>query len=117
MVSAKFSVLHKEGQDRYLEETFLLTETSMEVILGMLFVSFNNADIDIDTNNFIWRSYTALEDLPTTSQVKLINKKELAKAALDENSEIFVMDDAALVVTRADGIKVHYSCISQLALL
>lgn len=35
----------KWGRDRFFEETFLLIDFSMEVILVMLFLSFNNADM------------------------------------------------------------------------
>ena len=38
-----------------------------------------------------WRSYTVAEALPTTKRVEIIDKKEFAKAALDENVEVFVV--------------------------
>ena len=68
----------------------------MEVVLGMLFLAFSNADIQFDTESFTWRSYNAAEALSTTRRVELIDKHEFAKAALDENSETFVMHVAAL---------------------
>lgn len=75
----------------------------------MLFLSLNNANIDFDIKDLIWRSYTAIEALPTTSQVELINKKEFAKTARNKNFKIFVVHIAALVTIGADGIKVHFS--------
>ena len=39
----------------------------------------------------IWRSYTTAKALPTTKQIKLINKKKFAKTALDKNLETFVI--------------------------
>ncbi len=43
-------------------------------------------------------SYTAVETLTTISWVKLIDKREFAKAALDGNSETFEVHVAALEV-------------------
>lgn len=79
------------------------------MVLGMPFLSFSNVDINFDTKNLIWRLYTAAEALPTTSRIKLIDKKEFAKTALDENPETFVMHIAALVATGTEGIKVYLS--------
>ena len=68
----------------------------MEIVLGMLFLALSNVNIEFDTESFIWRSYSIAEDLLTTRRVELIDKHEFAKAALDENSEMFVMHVAAL---------------------
>ena len=45
MVIAGFQVLDKQGRTRFLQETFLLVNTTMEVVLGMLFLTLSNADI------------------------------------------------------------------------
>ncbi len=84
----------------------------MEVVLGMSFLVFSNANFWFGTKEFTWRSYTAAEVLPTTSRVKLIDKREFAKAALDENSETFVMYVTALEVPTA--MPIHPSRASQL---
>ena len=68
----------------------------MEVILGMTFLALSNAEIQFDTKSFTWRSYSIAKDLPTTRRVELIDKHKFAKAALDENSETFVVHVAAL---------------------
>ena len=68
----------------------------MEVVLGMLFLIFSNANIEFAEKELIWRSYTTVKDLLTTKLVELINKKEFAKAALDEEFETFVLHLAAL---------------------
>ncbi len=52
-------------------------------------------------------SYTTVEALSTTSWVKLIDKREFAKAALDGNSETFVMHIVSLKVPTA--IPIHPS--------
>ena len=84
MAIAGFSIQDKSGRARFFEETFLLADTSMEVVLEMSFLAINNADTQFDTESFTWKSYSAAKALPTTRRVKLIDKYDFAKAALDE---------------------------------
>ena len=71
----------------------------MEVVLGMPFFSLNNIHIKFaELRRLTWRTYTAAKALPITNWVKLIDKKEFAKATLDENSKTFVIYVAALKV-------------------
>ena len=95
---AGFSIQDKSDRARFFEETFLLADTSIEVVLGMPFLALSNADIQFDTESFTWRSYSAAEALPTTRRVELIDKHEFAQAALDEKSETFVVYIAAMEV-------------------
>ncbi len=44
MASAGFSLQDSLGRVRFFKETFLRADISMEVVLGMLFLSFSNAD-------------------------------------------------------------------------
>ena len=57
----------------------------------MPFLTFSNADIQFIEKEPTWKSYTAKEALPTTQRVELIDKKEFAKAALNENIKTFVV--------------------------
>ncbi len=66
------------------------------MVLEMPFLALNNADFQFGAEKLIWRSYTLAKALPITSWVKLTDKKEFAKVALDENSETFVMHVAIL---------------------
>ncbi len=45
MASASFSLEDSLGRVRFFEETFLLTDTSIEVVLEMPFLSLSNADV------------------------------------------------------------------------
>lgn len=45
IVLASFQVEDKLGRARFFQETFLLVDISVEVILGMPFLTFSNADI------------------------------------------------------------------------
>lgn len=41
---------------QFFKKTFLLTDTSMEMVLGIFFLSLNNADIQFDMGELTWRS-------------------------------------------------------------
>lgn len=97
------------GRVRFFEETFLLADTSMEVILGMPFLSLSNADFEFGAGELAWRIYTAAEALITARRVELIDKHEFAKAALDENPDIFVVHVAALEAPKSSGMVIHPS--------
>ncbi len=113
MVSARFSLLDSLERVRFFEETFLLADPSMEVILGMPFLSLSNANVEFsELGKLTWRFYTAAKALPTTSRVKLIDKREFAKAALDGSSKTFVVHVAALEIPIV--IPIHSSRTSQL---
>ncbi len=113
MASARFSIQDSLGRVRFFEETFLLADTSMEVVLGMPFLSLSNANVEFaELEKLTWRTYTAAEAIPTTRRVKLINKREFTRAALDENSETFVVHVLALEATM-----IHVSQAAQIAAL
>ena len=99
MVLASFQVEDKLGRLRFFQETFLLADISTGVVLGMPFLTLSNADVQFIEKELTWRTYSTAEALPTTKRVELINKKEFAKAALDENSETFVVHVASLNLT------------------
>ena len=86
----------------------------MEMILRMLFLTFSNIDIQFAKKELIWRFYTAVEALPTTKRVELIDKKEFAKTVLDEKSEIFVVHVVALEALLA-GMAIHLSQKAQIS--
>ena len=45
IVLASFQVENKLGRPWFFQKTFLLADFSVEVVLGMPFLTFNNADI------------------------------------------------------------------------
>ncbi len=78
----------------------MLADTSIEVVLGMPFLSLGNADVEFaELGKLIWRTYTTAEASLTTSRVELINKREFARTALDKNSETFVIYVSVLKAT------------------
>ena len=45
MVIADFQMEDKGGRPRFFQETFLMTNTKFEVVLGMPFLKISNADV------------------------------------------------------------------------
>ena len=95
MVLAGFQIEDKLGRARFFQETFLLADINTEVVLGMPFLTLSNTNVQFVKKELTWRSYTTAKALPTTKWVEFINKKKFAKAALDENSETFVVHVAS----------------------
>ena len=116
MVIAGFQVEDKLDRARFFQESFLLAETNMEAVLGMFFLTFSNANIQFVKKELTWRSYTTVEALLTTKRIKLIDKKEFAKPALDEESETFVVHLAALEALLA-GMAIYPSREAQILAL
>ena len=96
MVIAAFQVVNKLGRSRFFQETFLLADINMEVVLSMAFLTFRNANIQFAKKELTWRTYTIKKAFPITRQVEIINQKEFAKAALDKNVEAFVVHVSSL---------------------
>ncbi len=86
----------------------------MKLVLEILFLVFSNADFQFAAEKLTWRSYTVAKALPTTSWVKLIDKREFAKAALDENLKIFIGHVSALDVVESS---IDHSYTAQIAAL
>ncbi len=113
MASASFSLQDSIWRVCFFEETFLLADSNMEIVLGMPFLSLSNANVEFaELEKLTWRTYTATEALSITSGVELIDKREFARAALDKNSEIFVVHISVLEATT-----VHLSRAAQIAAL
>ena len=81
----------KGGRPRFFQETFLVTDTKFEVVLGMPFLKISNANVAFGEKTLTWKSYTTNKALPTTEQVQLVNPKEFVIAALDVDSKTFVV--------------------------
>lgn len=55
MIIAEFSIYDKLGRTRFFKEIFLLADTSMEMVLKISFLFFNNANLQFGAKKFIWR--------------------------------------------------------------
>ena len=98
MVVAVFLVVDKANRVRFFEETFLVANVSLEEVLGMLFLTLSNTDVDFSGRNLRWGTYTTKEALLTTKRVELVGKKEFAAAVLNPKHETYVVHVASLNV-------------------
>ncbi len=46
IVVSTFSILDMDGRERFFEESFLLAEIKPHIVLGMLFLTMSNADVN-----------------------------------------------------------------------
>ena len=79
MVITVFQIVNKLDCSRFFYETFLLADIIIKVILGILFLTLSNADVEFAKKELIWRNYTTKQAFPTTRQVKIINQKNLLR--------------------------------------
>ena len=110
MTIVGFSIKDKSDRARFFEETFLLVDTNMKIVLKMPFLALSNANIQFDIDSFTRRSYSTAEALPTTRWVELIKKHNFAKTALDKNSETFgvhIATHEVSVAIEAIGMPIH----------
>ena len=96
MVVTALSVTDKANRVRFFEETFLVANISPEVVLKIPFLTLSGADVDFLGRELRWKTYTAKEAFPTTKRVELVGKKEFAAAALDPESETFIVHVVSL---------------------
>ncbi len=115
MVVFTFSMSDKDGRERFLEGSFLLTDIKPNIVLGIPFLIISNANVDFQAQDLQWRSYTTRDILPTTRQVERIGKKKFIVVALDPEQEAFLIYVAALSVDLGD--EVHFSKRAQIAYL
>lgn len=58
MVIAGFQVKNKLEKARFFQKTFLLADTSVEVIFEMPFLTFSKVEVDFTERELIWKTYT-----------------------------------------------------------
>ena len=91
MVITDFQLKDQSGKPKFFQKTFLMANTIFEMVLGMLFLNISNADISFNKGTFMWKFYIINKVLPITKHVQLIDPKDSVIAALDINSETFVI--------------------------
>ena len=109
MVVAAFLVVEKANQVQFFEETFLVANISMEVVLEMFFLTLNSADVDFSGQELRWKIYTTKKALPTTRRIELVGKERFAAIALDPEYETYVVHVASLSSTPLVAFNIHSS--------
>ncbi len=51
IVVSIFSVSDKDRKERFFEESFLLTDVKPDIVLGMLFLTMSNVDVDFQVRD------------------------------------------------------------------
>ncbi len=51
MVVSTFFMSNKDGKERFFEESFLLADVKPNILLGMLFLTINNANVDFQARD------------------------------------------------------------------
>lgn len=75
---------------------------------GLPFLTLGSVEIRLAEKELVWR-YTAAEAIPTTRYVRIIDKKEILAAALNENDETFMAHIAAIVKPNRPTKPLSYS--------
>ncbi len=57
IVSASLLLQDSLGRVWFFEETFLLADTSIEMVLEMLFLALSNADFQFSAEKLTWKTY------------------------------------------------------------
>lgn len=114
MVIAEFEVEDKVGRPRYFQETFLVANTKVELVLGMPFLKLSDADKSFGDETLTWWFYSTNKSLPTTERVQIVDPKEFVIAALDADSEAFVVHVA---IQEQEKMPVHLEKQAQIGAL
>lgn len=69
---------------QFFQETFLLANTNIEIVLEILFLSLNNVDLKLGATKLTWRTDIAVEIMPAIEKVELIDKYIFIEAALNK---------------------------------
>ncbi len=51
MIVSTFSVADKDGRERFFEKSFLLADGKPDIVLGILFLTMSNADVDFQARD------------------------------------------------------------------
>ena len=65
MIITDFQVEDKANRPRFFQKTLLVADIKLEVILGIPFLKFSNADVLFGEGTLTWRTYTTDKTLPT----------------------------------------------------
>ena len=71
----------------------------------MLFLKISNADISFNEKTLMWKTYTTNEALFTIKQVQIINSEEFVIAALDNDSNMFIV---YVAIREQEKMPIHF---------
>lgn len=96
MVLANFKVDNNLGKSLFFQKIFWLANISMEVILDILFLTLNNANMLFAKRDLTWKLYIPAKALLITKQVQIISQKEFTATFLNLDKKVFIVHIAFL---------------------
>lgn len=97
MVIISFLVDDINKKSSFFEKNFLLADISIDIALGILFLTLNNVKVNFNNYELRYRLYTIAQAFSTIKRVELIGKKEFPIIAFDPDDEIFIVYIATLI--------------------
>lgn len=102
IVVLTFSMSNKHCRKQFIEKIFLLADVQPDILLGMLLLNKNDANVDLQVQDLSWRSYAIGDVFSTTRRVGLIKKKEFATLAIDPEHKGIVVNVTAFRIDWAN---------------
>ena len=68
-----------------------MANTKFEMILKIPILKISNIDVSFDKKTLIWKFYIINKALPTTEPIQIADLKKFVIAALDVNSNTFMI--------------------------
>lgn len=90
MVVFHLFVSDKDSQEMCFEESFSFANIKPDMVLGILFLTINNTNIESQAWDLDWKSNITKDIFPITKKVKL-KKKKLVVSALDLEYKAFIV--------------------------
>lgn len=91
----------------------MVANTTIKIVLETPFLIFSKVKINFAEEEFIWKTYTPNDILPTIKRVQIIDQNKFVTIALDPNKETIVVYVAYLEFK----ISIHPACKAQIVLL
>lgn len=91
MVIVGIQVQNKLGKARFFLQNLSGTDTNMEVILRISFITLNNVNIGFLDKELTQRTYSVAKAVFTTKKIQIIDWKEFAQVMLDFDKKTFVI--------------------------
>ena len=98
IVIVGFSLQNKLEKIWFFQETFLVADTRIKVVLRIPFFTLSNSNRRFAERELVWKTYSGAKALPMTWRVEIIDKKEFALAVLNEENKTFVVHIVAFSI-------------------
>lgn len=91
MIIAFFLVDNTDKRFQFFKKTFLLANISMDIALGIFFLTLNNIKVNFTNRKPKQRLYTIFKTFSTIRWIELGKKKKFAAIIMNLNDETFIV--------------------------